>query len=112
MFAAAHRLTSSKDIERVIKTGSRAQMEHVVIYAAVSGGNGSRCACVVGKKVHKSAVIRHRIQRRMREACKKSIVAISGAYDIVVIAKTQHIQLMDMQELINEIADGFHKTTT
>ena len=95
-----------------MKTGARVQTEHVVIYSAPSLSGTFRCACIVGKKVHKSAVIRHRIQRRLREACKQCMVAISGAYDIVVIAKKQHIQLMDMQEIIHEIKGGIQKTTS
>ncbi len=112
MFAAAHRLASSQDIERVMKTGARVQTEHAVIYSAPSPSGTFRCACIVGKKVHKSAVIRHRIQRRLREACKESMVAISSAYDIVVIAKKQHIQLMDMQEIVHEITGGIQKATS
>lgn len=95
-----------------MKTGLRVQTEHAVIYGAPSPSGAIRFACIVGKKVHKGAVVRHRIQRRLREACKASMVAISGAYDIVVIAKKQHIQLMDMQELIHEITGGIQQVSS
>ncbi len=112
MFAAAHRLSSSRDIERVIKSGVRIPTEHTVLYGLPASSGASRVACVVGKKVHKSAVIRHRIQRRLRAACREALLTISGAYDIVVIARGGQLQLMDMKEIVYEITEGFRKLSS
>ena len=43
-----------------------------------------RCAVVVSKKVHKSAVARNRIRRRIYEIIRQDEKNINASYDIVV----------------------------
>lgn len=43
-----------------------------------------RLAVVVSKKVHKSAVVRNRIRRRLYEACRIQLAELHTGYDIVI----------------------------
>src|SRR5690349_15826555 len=42
-----------------------------------------RAAVVVGRKVHKSAVVRNRLRRRVYEAMRTNEASIIGPYDLV-----------------------------
>ena len=43
-----------------------------------------RAAVVISRKVHKSAVVRNRIRRRLYEAIRELETDIAGPYDIVI----------------------------
>lgn len=106
MLASTNRLTASQDIERVVKGGARVRTNIVALYSAPSTEGVVRFACVAGKKVHKSAVVRHGVQRKLREACRKQSTLYTGSYDIVVVALTPQISSMDLEDVSQEIAHG------
>lgn len=56
-----------------------------------------RLAIVVSKKVHKSAVVRNRIRRRLYEAAR--IQQISDPYDIVLTVFHEQVGVMPAEEL-------------
>jgi len=58
-----------------------------------------RMAVVVSRKVHKSAVVRNRIRRRVYEVIRSLEPRIVGAYDIVFIAYNDQIAAMPADEL-------------
>ncbi len=109
MLSPNNRLTASSDIERVVVSGTRVRTRIVAIYSAPSNVGRIRFACVAGKKVHKSSVIRHSLQRKLRAACRSAITRIPGSYDIVVVALTPTIRSMKLQEVTQEITDGLVK---
>lgn len=59
----------------------------------------SRHAVVVSKKVHKSAVGRNRIRRRLYELVRTRIPEENGVYDIVLIVSSADIIHMPADEL-------------
>ncbi len=81
----------------------------MTIYSAPSTEGRIRFACVAGKKVDKSAVVRHAVQRKLRAACREHITALRGSYDIVVVALTPTIRSMSLQDISQEIAGGLEK---
>lgn len=56
----------------------------LIKYAPNARRDTYRVAVVVSKKVHKSAVVRNRIRRRLYEVVRSFEQQITGAYDIVL----------------------------
>jgi ribonuclease P protein component len=106
MLASKNRLTASQDIERVVKSGTRVRTKIMTIYSAPSQEGRIRFACVAGKKVHKSAIVRHAVQRKLRAACRERVTSLEGSYDIVVVALTPTIRSMSLQEISGELIHG------
>jgi ribonuclease P protein component len=63
-----------------------------------------RAAIVVSRKVHKSAVVRNRIRRRVYEVLRELAPQIQGPYDIVLIAYSDSIAAMPSAELRSTLA--------
>ncbi len=70
----------------VVRRGRRLRTPYLVMYVLRSTAGSSRVACVVGKKVHRTAVVRHRIQRQMREIAQQTIPSLSRSHDMVWVA--------------------------
>lgn len=58
-----------------------------------------RAAVVVSRKVHKSAVVRNRIRRRIYEIIREECVSISGAYDLVFIVYSDQLAELPAPQL-------------
>jgi len=58
-----------------------------------------RVAVVVSRKVHKSAVVRNRIRRRVYEIVRQATEAVTEPYDIVYIMYTDQVAHMPADEL-------------
>lgn len=56
------------------------------VKAAPSGRAQARAVVVVAKKVHKRAVVRNRIRRRLIEIYRESLGTVQPGYDIVISA--------------------------
>ena len=67
-----------------------------------------RVACIVGKRVHASSVVRHAIQRRLRAACSALIPMINGPYRIVIVVSNGVVLDVDFQQLMSDIYYGIH----
>lgn len=106
MLARKNRLTASSDIENAVKRGARVRGENIAIYSVANAFSISRFACVAGKKVHSSSVVRHRVQRKIRAACADIATSWNGSYDIVVVAQSQNVSRMSIQDIAKEILKG------
>lgn len=62
-------------------------------------------AVVVSRKVHKSAVVRNRIRRRVYEAARQYEQQFLGAYDIVVTIFSDQVATMESDELHRRLVD-------
>jgi ribonuclease P protein component len=58
-----------------------------------------RVAVVVSRKVHKSAVVRNRIRRRVYEIIRHAAVAIDQPYDLVLTVYTDQVATLPIEEL-------------
>lgn len=58
-----------------------------------------RLAVVVSKKVHKSAVVRNRIRRRLYEAVRLQADNIKEPYDVVLTVFSEQIATISTEEL-------------
>ncbi|MEX1997380.1 MAG: ribonuclease P protein component [Candidatus Andersenbacteria bacterium] len=88
MLPAARRLRSEKDILATIRQGRVLSTSWVRIHAKSSSAAYSRIACIVGRKVDQSAVVRHHYQRWLRVLAGEALGDIfkDQAYDMVWIA--------------------------
>ncbi len=65
-----------------------------------------RCAVIVSRKVHGSAVVRNRIRRRVYETVRALEAHISGPYDLIFTiydAKLAKIQSAKLRSQIKEL---------
>ncbi len=65
--------------------------------------NTYRVAVVVSRKVHKSAVTRNRIRRRVYEALRAYSAQISGPYDLVFTVFNDQITTIEFTELEKQV---------
>lgn len=111
MLASSFRLRASADIERVTRAGKRLVVPIATIYLLSPSPSGhTRIACVAGKRVHKSSVVRHAVQRKLRAACRTLPLDLKDSYDMVIIASRADIRTMKQEEikstLFNAIASS------
>ncbi len=91
MLPRKHRLTADKDVTRVLRKG-RAVFTNLLIVKALSNeGLGTRTAVVVGTKVHKRAVKRNLVKRRIRALLARFIPMISANVDMAVMAQPEAV---------------------
>lgn len=98
MLPASHRLRRKQDILGTIRTGQKLRSPYLDVYYR-PGDRVTRIACVVGKRVHASAVVRHRLQRRMRASAREWIATLPQPYDIVWVAQAELTQLSTSRDL-------------
>jgi ribonuclease P protein component len=65
---------------------------------------------VVSKKVHKSAVVRNRIRRRVYEQVRLCMESEPKNVDIVLLAQNEKLAHMTPNELQNEVVGLLKKT--
>jgi len=89
MLAQKNRLRRSQDIRDVLKNGQRVTIPEVYIYFKKNDLEHGRIATIVGKKIHKQAVKRHRYQRWLRSLAADYVVspAKTRSYDMVWVAQ-------------------------
>ena len=72
----------------------------VMKYVANHRRRSSRIAIVVSKKVHKSAVGRNRIRRRLYEIMRQELPHITEVYDIALIVTSSDVMTISHDELV------------
>ncbi len=91
MLARKHRLTTDKDVTRVLRKG-RAVFTNLLTIKAIPNDLGAvRATVVVSTKVHKRATKRNLIKRRIREVVHKLIPAFSAPVDMVILAQAEAV---------------------
>ena len=71
-----------------------------------------RMAVVVSKKVHKSAVVRNRIRRRLYEAVRVSKIIDSSSVDMVFVVHTPELANVSAEHLQTNVWAALEKITT
>ena len=87
MLPKVHRLAKTKEIQEVLKRGGGIKRKELLFKViARAQDSPSRFAVVVGRKVSKSAVVRNRIRRQIREVLRKELQVVPQGIHGVVIA--------------------------
>jgi ribonuclease P protein component len=68
-----------------------------------------RVAVVVSRKVHKSAVVRNRIRRRMYEAFRNEGRFIKDAYDLVFIVYSDQLATIPAEQIHHAVYEKLEK---
>ncbi|MFQ3674991.1 MAG: ribonuclease P protein component [Endomicrobiia bacterium] len=86
-FSKKERICKSKDFEKIFSCGKKVFFNNflVYIYERNDEENITRLGIIVSKKTQKSAVIRNKFKRRIREIFRKNKVYIKKGVDILVI---------------------------
>ncbi len=103
MYPADYRLRKSKDIEKLFKYGKSFLAPLILLRFAKNNLKQTRLAVIVGTKVHKRAVKRNLIKRRLREAVKAEIPRLKSSYDIAIMARPAILN-KDSEEIVAALA--------
>lgn len=102
MISKEHRFAGQVGLRYVYRRGQTARGPLFSIKAVQNSRRSSyRAAVVVSRKVHKSAVIRNKIRRRLYETIRQLEGDIAGPFDIVVN--------VFQAEAADEPADSLHR---
>ena len=64
-----------------------------------------RCAVIISRKVHRSAVLRNRIRRRIYEIIRNFSSQITDSYDLVIFVNSDKTALAEFNVLKNQVKD-------
>lgn len=104
MLAKLHRFHGSVSLRFVFKRGSVVRQPDVALKHIVNKKAKSyRVAVIVSKKVHKSAVKRNRIRRRIYSVVAEFDKKLDQPYDLVFFVYTDKILSLPPQELKRQI---------
>ena len=97
---------------RYVYANGKAVRSHYVTIKSVNNPRRkhSRIAVVVSKKVHKGAVGRNRIRRRLYEYMRNRLPELQGVHDIVLIVTSAEVRTMPAEELSVQLGQLFEKT--
>jgi len=85
-FRKHERISKQKEINAVFEKGEKFFKNGLLVYILKTNKNYSRIAILISNKVEKSAVIRNKFKRRIREIFRLNKHKIKMPIDIVVVA--------------------------
>lgn len=104
---------TDRQIRHVIHSGEVYDTPHVRLHVSPAQSPDSpQVACVVGKRVHAHATVRHRYQRLMREVARRAFPQPANPYDMVWVAKPQILHVGDVSELEQSLAPYLQQLIT
>lgn len=105
MLTKKHRFHGSVSLRFVFKRGSVVRQPDLALkYILNKKSKDYRVAVIVSKKVHKSAVKRNRIRRRIYSAVSEYKSYLKEPYDLVFFVYQDKILLLPPQELKRQVA--------
>ncbi|MFA5854412.1 MAG: ribonuclease P protein component [Patescibacteria group bacterium] len=93
MLPATHRLKAEKDFSLLARSKKSAFSKAVSMKVRENALPHSRFGVVVGIKVHKRAVKRNLLRRRIREILRKHLDEIKPGYDVMLLTQTRALDL-------------------
>ncbi len=110
MLARAYRFHGHGSLRYVYTNGKSIRNPYGVLkYVSNPRRNTWRAAVVVSKKVHKSAVVRNRIRRRVYEILRTTLPNDMSPTDIVFIAHTSQIATVPHEKIQQIIVSQLEK---
>jgi len=91
MLPKKYKLSKKQEIENLAKTGRRLTSVFFNVKYLPNNKDNERWLLVVSGKVHKKAVKRNKIRRRVREIIRKDFLGKMGQKDIMVVVKDKAI---------------------
>lgn len=110
MLQRTHRFHGYNSLNFVYRHGATVRGPDMSVRSIVNNKRQTyRVAVVVGKKTHKSAVVRNRIRRRVFECVRTLAPLISDPIDIVVTIHTENVASLPHSELEKEVKQLFEQ---
>lgn len=110
MLSVVHRFHGHGSLRYVYKNGQAIRSHLITIkYVKNPRRPHSRFAVVVSKKVHKSAVGRNRIRRRIYEIVRQELPRLSSPHDIVMMVFSSEVITLPHDELVETIQQLFQQ---
>ncbi|MDN5275188.1 MAG: putative Ribonuclease [Candidatus Saccharibacteria bacterium] len=108
MLSASHRFHGHGSLRYVYKNGT-AVRSHLITVKAVTNPHRkhSRFAVVVSKKVHKSAVGRNRIRRRIYEVVRLELPKFKAPHDVAILVFSSELISLPASELQETVQQLF-----
>ena len=106
MIARNHRFHGRSSLKPVYERGRTVRGTGIAVRFLLNERRPRyRAAVVVSKKVHKSAVARNRIRRRIFEILRTSLPDNTPAYDLVVTIFSEKVSELSPEQLHKELTD-------
>src|ERR1700679_1585181 len=110
MISVRHRFHGHNSVQGVYKRGQTVRGQYVSLkFAARRPDQTYRVAVVVSKKVHKSAVVRNRIRRRIYEIIRQSDEALLVHQDLVITVFSEQVASLEHTRLVAAVTDLLQK---
>lgn len=110
MISQKHRFHGQKGITRVYRQGLSVRGAQMTLkYLQNQRATHFRVAIVVSRKVHKSAVVRNRIRRRLYEIIREFSPQITQAYDLVIVVYNEELAQVEHPNLKQELQSMLQK---
>lgn len=104
MIASRYRFHGHGSLRYVYKNSQAIRSRHLVFRVVTNNRRKtSRVSVVVSKKVHKSAVGRNRIRRRIYEIIRHELPQFRTNFDIVILVVSAEVRTMETVELYRSI---------
>lgn len=111
MLSHIHRFHGHNSLNVVYRHGKIVRNQLGTLrYKATRGDKPFRCAVVVSKKVHKSAVVRNRIRRRIYEIVRQQ--SQYTANDMIITVFSDQVATMPANSLHELLYDLFARSAT
>lgn len=105
MIARQHRFHGYNSLSFVYRHGSTVRSEHLALRFARNQRRVTyRAAVIVSRKVHKSAVARNRVRRRLYEIIRSYHAAIAGPYDIALTVFSDRVVALPPADMAATVA--------
>jgi ribonuclease P protein component len=104
MLTKSQRFHGHNSLRPVYNKGKSSYSRSMKLLWSPSNRDASRAAIVVSKKVHKSAVVRNRIRRRLYAQLRTLFKEAHQPADVIVVVSDAWLALMPKQQLQQEIA--------
>ncbi len=110
MLSFAYRFHGHGSLRYVYKNGQTVRSRLLTVkYTANPHRKRSRFAVVVSKKVHKGAVGRNRIRRRIYEILRQEIPQMAKPHDIAIIVVSGEILHLPVAELHDTVTQALQQ---
>ncbi|BDM82799.1 ribonuclease P protein component [Acaryochloris marina] len=113
MLSTSHRLKKNREFSVVYRKGKRQSTKYLVLRTYRSGANSQKKPIRIGfsisQKVSKRAVVRNRIKRQLRAACRQLLPELQPGWDVVIVVRTAAVQcdyFQFLQQLRKLFADA------
>jgi len=111
MIGRAHRFHGYGSLRSVYQHGKTVRGSVLSLKYASRGQKPYRIAVVVSKKVHKSAVVRNRIRRRIYEICRKQEAVDLTGLDLVFTVFSDQVAELEATKLQQSVHVLLKKAT-